>query len=117
PTGPRQPAKPTASPIDNVVPLLLTVAGAYVVVRIVAGTPLSLLLLEMLKLVLFGVLLLLAMILCCVRGKDDFSTDDRPAPLLLWAAIIGVGGFLLHNMVDFALFENGGVMVFVLVLG
>ncbi len=119
PTGPRPSTKPATSLVagPGIVPVLLAITLLFAGARIATGAPLSLYMMELLKLVLFAVLLLLATVLCVVRGTNDLSADDRPAPLLLWAAIIAIGGFLLHNLVDFALFENGPLMLFMLVLG
>jgi hypothetical protein len=38
--------------------------------------------------------------------------DDRPAPWVLRSMQVGVGIFLLHNLIDFSLFETGPLMLF-----
>jgi O-antigen ligase len=43
--------------------------------------------------------------------------DDRPAPWLLRGAVIGAGLFLIHNLIDFALFETSALFVFAMVAG
>lgn len=48
-------------------------------------------------------------------GEEEF--DPRPAPWLLYALLVALGVFLLHNLVDFALSEVGPLFVFVLLAG
>lgn len=50
-------------------------------------------------------------------GQLEFEIDDRPAPWMLYAIIIAIGMFLVHNLIDFALFESGPMFLFALLAG
>src|SRR5207237_785456 len=43
--------------------------------------------------------------------------DDRPAPWILYAIITALAIFLIHNLIDFSLYENGPMMMFALLCG
>ena len=43
--------------------------------------------------------------------------DDRPAPWVLYGLIVGLAVFLIHNLIDFALFETSALFVFALAAG
>jgi tetratricopeptide (TPR) repeat protein len=43
--------------------------------------------------------------------------DDRPAPWVLYAMLVALGLFLVHNLVDFSLFEPGPLSIFAFVCG
>ena len=43
--------------------------------------------------------------------------DDRPAPWVLYGALVGLGLFLVHNLLDFSLFEPGPMALFAFVCG
>ena len=114
-TTPIEPRRTTAG--GAMLGLLAAVIISFAILHIAATSPLSFLVTEILKLLLFSALLLMGVVVAAVRGKADRAADDRPAPLLLYATIVGFGGFVLHNLVDFAMFENGPWMVMMLVLG
>lgn len=104
----------------SIVPAAAAIAGGYFILRLVVGeslTSLPLLLNVLPKLLLYSILLLLGLVLGGVRGTKTLWADARPAPFLLFAAIAGLGGFFLHNLVDFAMFENGPLVLMMLVLG
>ncbi len=50
-------------------------------------------------------------------GQLEFEIDDRPAPWMLYTIIIAVGMFLIHNLIDFAMFEPGPMFLFALLAG
>jgi hypothetical protein len=68
------------------------------------------------RLVMVGVVLI-ALALSTIRSSKSTHLDDRPAPLLLIGMIAGVAVFLVHCMIDFALFEAGPMLVFAFVIG
>ena len=72
---------------------------------------------ELLKRLLFFVVILFGMIICCARSSTSFDTDERPAPFLIYAMLAGLFGFILHNLVDFAWFDAGPTMLFALIAG
>ncbi len=43
--------------------------------------------------------------------------DDRPAPWVLTGIRLGLGLFLLHNLIEFSLFEPGAMFLFALLAG
>ncbi len=54
------------------------------------------------------------------RLRDDeleYFSDARPAPWLLCSILIGLAMFLVHNLIDFALFEPGPMFLFALLAG
>lgn len=66
----------------------------------------------------FGSAILLAGMLCaCVRSMNDATLDERPAPWLLRAMLAALAVFLLHNLVDFSMFEIGPMFLFAMMVG
>ena len=51
------------------------------------------------------------------RSFERQELDDRPAPWVAYGALIGLGLFLLHNLLDFSLFEPGPMLLFAFVCG
>jgi len=119
-----RPLSPRQTKIEpgSIVGFAVAIAVAFLALRMIAGGGISFLLTELIKLLLFGVLILLGLILGGVHGKKeegsgDLSADARPAPFLLYATIAGLGGFMLHSLVDFPMFENGPLVLMMLLLG
>jgi hypothetical protein len=52
-----------------------------------------------------------------LRSMQRQELDDRPAPWLLYAMLVGIGLFLVHNLVDFSLFEPGPMFLFAFLCG
>ncbi|HEX8522291.1 MAG TPA: O-antigen ligase family protein [Tepidisphaeraceae bacterium] len=75
------------------------------------------LLLEVFRRVLFLGLMLAGAIMVTVRSVRDQEAEDRPAPWILWALIVGLGVFFIHNLLDFSLAEPGPLMLFALLVG
>jgi O-antigen ligase len=97
--------------------ILIAVPLAFLVVRVIVTYPLSVLYPELPKVVLYALGVAVGMIIGTVRSRTDLASDDRPAPVLLLGALVALAGFFLHAMVDFAMFENGPVMLMMLVIG
>ena len=55
--------------------------------------------------------------LTALRSADDPAADDRPARWARVALLVGLGLFLLHNLVDFSLFEPGPMFLFAFTCG
>ena len=72
---------------------------------------------ESFRRILFLGLMVVATALVAIRGRHDPSLDDRPAPWLLHATLIGLGVFFVHNLVDFVLAEPGASTLFASILG
>jgi hypothetical protein len=72
---------------------------------------------EIFRRILFLGLMIVAMALVAIRGRQNQSIDDRPAPWLLYATLIGLAVFFIHNLVDFVLAEPGALTLFATILG
>ncbi|MBC7782262.1 MAG: O-antigen ligase family protein, partial [Burkholderiales bacterium] len=97
--------------------LIAGIAISFAILRTIVLQPLSLLFPEPVKIVLYAILLSFGLLAASVRAARATGADDRAAPLLLLAAIVAIGGFWLHAMVDFALFETGPLLVMMVLLG
>jgi hypothetical protein len=73
--------------------------------------------LELLRRALFAGLLLLGYAVATLRSSKLVILDDRPAPCIRYGIVIGLAMFLLHNTIDFSLFENGPLIVFISLAG
>jgi O-antigen ligase len=108
-------------PGKSVVWKLAAIALLAMAINIVASVDLSaaaaFVLLELIKRAMFLLLLLGGMALAAIRSMERQEIDGRPAPWILHAMIIGVGLFLVHNLVDFSLFEIGPMFLFALLCG
>ncbi|HEX5244169.1 MAG TPA: hypothetical protein VFW23_12975, partial [Tepidisphaeraceae bacterium] len=92
-----------------------TSQGAYVFLEVVR------------RLVLFGAILItlaigtfrgIAIRLADASDKDLlFEPDARPAPWILRAILVALGTFLIHNLIEFSLFETGPMFLFALLAG
>ncbi|HWE02131.1 MAG TPA: hypothetical protein VG326_06935 [Tepidisphaeraceae bacterium] len=47
----------------------------------------------------------------------DFKLDNRPAPWVLYAVLAALATFLIHNLIEFSLFEPGPWFLFALLTG
>ncbi|HET6246787.1 MAG TPA: hypothetical protein VFE47_03735 [Tepidisphaeraceae bacterium] len=50
-------------------------------------------------------------------GNIRVELDDRPAPWILYAVLAGLATFLIHNLIEFSLFEPGPMFLFCLLAG
>jgi tetratricopeptide (TPR) repeat protein len=73
--------------------------------------------LELFKRAVFALALLAGLGIACLKSLKDQRLDDRPAPWILWATLIGLGLFLVHNLIDFSLFEPGPMSLFAVLAG
>jgi hypothetical protein len=99
--------------------LLLAMVGAGV--NLLASADLSAdsswVVLQLIAAVFGAMLMVMGMVMVLLRSMREESLDDRPAPLLLSVMVIAVGLFILHNLIDFSLFDTGPMMLFMLVAG
>jgi O-antigen ligase len=63
------------------------------------------------------ILVLVGMFATITRGLPEADVDERPSPWVLYGLLAGLGVFLLHNLVDFSLFEAGPMFLFALLAG
>jgi O-antigen ligase len=52
-----------------------------------------------------------------LHSMERQELDDRPAPWALVGMLVGAGLFLVHNLVDFSLFEPGPMFLFMFLTG
>jgi len=80
---------------------------------------------EVLKRLLFGGVFALGLMTTCVRissgqaqlDNSQAQLDIRPSPWIVWTAVVGVGVFLLHSMIDMVMLETGPLLLFAAVVG
>jgi hypothetical protein len=75
------------------------------------------LLLELMRRSLFFCALAGGMMLVSMRWLAQPRLDDRPSPWILYALLVSVGVFLIHNLIEFSLFEVGATCLFGLLIG
>jgi tetratricopeptide (TPR) repeat protein len=72
---------------------------------------------EIMKRCLYLCALAIGALLVGLRSVNDPRMDDRPAPWILYGLLISVGLFLLHNLIEFSLFEPGPLILVALLCG
>jgi O-antigen ligase len=99
--------------------VILSCAG--ILLTILATTDFSLPLADTLNLLLRPMLYLLSLVLgsiaAAMLSPHKWSLDRRPAPLLFCCGVTGLLLFLLHNLIDFSLFEPGALFAFMAIAG
>lgn len=73
--------------------------------------------LEMLRRLLYLLALILGTVGASMLSPQKRELDARPAPWLHCCVLIGLGLFLVHNLIDFSLFEVGPMYAFLLLAG
>lgn len=74
---------------------------------------------EVFKRLLYLCALLLGAIILANKPHSQGDPDDRPAPWLVYAILIAAGIFLIHNLIDFSMFDTsvGPLMMLALLIG
>jgi hypothetical protein len=72
---------------------------------------------ELIKQLLYLCALVLGSLVIALRSLENPRIDDRPAPWLLYGILIALGVFLIHNLIEFSLFETGPLCLFGLLVG
>ena len=112
---------PTGSSGISAVAMILLIAAAGVILNMAVAIDWSqdsnFLTLEFFRRMLFAGLIVVAMALVAIRGRQNATIDDRPAPWLLYAMLIGLAVFFVHNLVDFVIAEPGAMTLFAAILG
>jgi O-antigen ligase len=72
---------------------------------------------ELLQKVSMFALLLIGASLAAIKSLAAPELDARPAPLALYGLVAALAAFLVHNLVDFSLFEAGPLTLFALLAG
>ena len=73
--------------------------------------------LELIRRAGFLCLFVIGASVAALRSAERKDLDDRPAPWATFALVIALGLFLLHNLVDFSLFEPGPMFLFAWLAG
>jgi O-antigen ligase len=102
-----------------------TICGFAMVLNIAASIDFSsatpdagwFILLQLMKRALFFGLLLLGYAAVTLRSSAVPELDDRPAPWVMYAMLVALAVFLLHNLIDFSMFEPGVMGVFAALVG
>jgi O-antigen ligase len=106
-----------SSPVPVLAGIAVAAVGFNAAVSIDWDQSGSWIFLECFKRLLFLVALVLGMFVVAVRSFERQELDDRPAPWIVLATLVGLGLFLLHNLIDFSLFESGPMFLFALLAG
>jgi len=111
---------------------IFSIAIIAITVNIFASIDLTtdgwLVFLELLRRMLFACALVMGLSAAALRlpvprgeklpaGELDFELDDRPAPWVLYAMLAALATFLIHNLIEFSLFEPGPLCLFALITG
>jgi hypothetical protein len=106
---------------DSAFPVLITLSilaiGLNAALSIDWASQSALIVLETFKRLLFLIVFLLGACLVAVRSVDQQVLDDRPTPWIVASGLLGLGLFLLHNLIDFSMFEIGPMFFFSLWAG
>jgi len=72
---------------------------------------------ELFKRAMFAFVLLAGLGIVCLKSLQDQRLDDRPARWVFRATLVALGLFLVHNLIDFSLFEPGPMGLFAMFIG
>lgn len=100
---------------------LATIVGVALALNVMAsvdfGANAWFVFMEILRKVAMYALMLIGASVAAVRAFDRPELDARPAPFLLYAMIVALGVFMIHNLIDFSLFEPGPMMAYAFLAG
>lgn len=119
PPAPKATGKPgkLSQVFGQVMPVVLIALLINIVASIDFSQQSAYVMLELLERLLWAGLMILAFAVVSLYSSKDNRLDDRAAPWILWGILVALGVFLLHNLVDFSLFEAGPMMLFALLAG
>jgi O-antigen ligase/tetratricopeptide (TPR) repeat protein len=72
---------------------------------------------ELINRMLYLCALLIGSLAVALQSLEKPRIDERPAPWILYAILVGVGVFLIHNLIEFSLFEPGPLCLFGILIG
>ncbi|MDB5320470.1 MAG: lipid core-O-antigen ligase-like enyme [Phycisphaerales bacterium] len=97
------------------------IAGIGLAISVLSGVDFSAdkgyVVFEILKRFSLFALLLVGASVGAIKSLQAPELDGRPAPVLLYAMLIGLAMFMVHNLVDFSLFEPGPMIAFAFLAG
>lgn len=106
------PAGTTASPLGTIAAVGVLGTVINVVTSIDWYQPPSYNALEVMRRAGFLCLFVIGASLAALRSAQRQEADERPAPWVFYGILVALGLFLLHNLVDFSLFEPGPMFLF-----
>ncbi|HEX4054650.1 MAG TPA: O-antigen ligase family protein [Tepidisphaeraceae bacterium] len=71
----------------------------------------------MIKRLLYLCALVIGCLVVSLRNLENPRIDERPAPWILYGILVGVGVFLIHNLIEFSIFEPGPTCLFGILVG
>ena len=111
PPMPPQPPRLSATPQWRAVLFVASIALLAVVINSISsidfaqsGTWIGL---ELINRMLYLCALLFGSLVVALRSLEVPQLDERPAPWLLYGILIAVGILLIHNLIEFSMFEAG----------
>ena len=111
----------TATRPQRAVLWLVCTGTAAMIINILAGLDLgqqfSYVVMELLKRIMYLGALTIGSVVVALRSVEDPQIDHRPAPWVLYGILVGLGVFLIHNLIEFSLFEPGLLCLFALLAG
>jgi O-antigen ligase len=114
-------APPAATRPQRAVLWLVCTGAAAMAINVAAGLDLSqqfsYVVMELLKRIMYLGALTIGSVVVALKSVDDPQIDARPAPWVLYGVLVGLGVFLIHNLIEFSLFEPGLLCLFALLAG
>ena len=100
---------------------LLAVAVATIIINIFASIDFSQganwVSLELIIRLLYFCALVIGLLVVALRSLEKPQVDERAAPWVLYGILIGIGVFLIHNLIEFSMFEPGPLCFVGVLLG
>jgi O-antigen ligase len=122
PTAPPAPGM-TESETPRWGPVLFVagIAGAAIMINIFASIDFnqtgSWVFVELINRMLYFCALLIGSLVVALRSLEKPRLDERAAPWILYGILVGVGVFLVHNLIEFSMFEAGPLCLFGILVG
>lgn len=73
--------------------------------------------LELMRRLLFGLVLVAGSMVVAMRSPHQTTVDNRPAPWIYYGIVIALALMLIHNLIDFSFFEPGPMLMTLLLCG
>ena len=115
------PIEPDNKPLPSTITLAVSIAIAGIALSILTNIDFTQsapdVILEMLRSLLYLMVLVLGTIGGLMLSPHRRDPDVRPAPWLRYCVLISIGLFLIHNLIDFSMFEFGPMFLLFLLIG
>jgi O-antigen ligase len=72
---------------------------------------------QLIKRLLYVCALMLGSLVVALRSLEKPQIDERAAPWILYGILVAVGVFLIHNLIEFSIFEPGPLCLFCTLVG